>query len=254
MRSKAMSVNDALSILNSGDEITISGISIHRNPISFLRYLTSSGIRGLSFVDREPGLGLELLLRSEIVKRIRVAMSTLEWFESIPPYFRRKVEAGEVEILEDTCGAFMAGIRAGAFGIPFVPVRGVLGSDLVEIHEKKGTWKVIEDPFSGEKILAVRAINPDVAIIHVHKADEYGNAEILGPLYEDEFKAKAAKKVIITTEEIVDREYFKGRRPNITTLHVSAVVEMNRGAEPTSMFGLYDADYDAIMKFLEGVS
>ncbi|MEM3292695.1 MAG: CoA-transferase [Saccharolobus sp.] len=249
--SKIASLEEATKLVKNGDSITISGISIHRNPMAFIYSLVKEGIRNLYFIDREPGFGLEVLLKYGAVRKLRVAMSTLEWFSSIPKYFRKLIENKEVEILEDTCGAFIAGIRAGAFGVPFMPVRGVIGSDLIKIHEREGTWKVIEDPFSGEKIVVVKAITPDVAVIHVNRADEEGNAEIIGPLYEDLYKARAAKKVILTSEEIVPKSYFYGRRPHINAEHVTAVVHLPRGAEPTSMFPLYDADYEKIIDFLE---
>ncbi|EWG06811.1 MAG: coenzyme A transferase [Candidatus Aramenus sulfurataquae] len=244
-----VSIDEALSLVKPGDTITVSGMSIHRNPMYFVFKLAESGVRNLTFVDREPGLALEVLLQHNVLSKVRVAMATLEWFGMLPT-FRSKIEKGEVELLEDTCGAFMAGIRAGAQGIPFMPVRGVLGSDLVKLHERAGTWKVGEDPFTGEKLIFVKAITPDVAIIHVNKADEEGNSEILGPLYEDEYKAKASKKVIITAEEIVPKSYFYGRRPTINAEYVTAVVHAPRGAEPTSMFPLYDADYEKILAIL----
>ncbi|AWR98281.1 CoA transferase subunit A [Acidianus sulfidivorans JP7] len=244
-----MEIKDALSLIKEGDTITISGMSIHRNPIKFLQEIINANIRNLNFVDREPGLGLELLLQHNVLKKIRVAMATLEWFGMLPS-FRKKIENGEIELLEDTCGAFIAGIRAGAIGIPFMPVKGIIGSDLVKLHEKANTWKVSIDPFSGEKIILVKAITPDVAIIHVNKADKSGNAEILGPVYEDEFKARASKQVILTTEELVDSSYFAGKRPNIYSENVTAVIKIPRGAEPTSMYPLYDADYEKILSIL----
>lgn len=247
---KLADLDYAVSLVERGDQVTISGISIHRNPIRFIRALIDRGVRGLKFVDREPGYGLELMLRNHMIDQMRVAMSTLEWFSGIPPAFRRAVESGEVDLLEDTCGAFIAGIRAGAFGVPFGVVRGVLGSDLVKLHRARGTWEVITDPFSGGEILAVKAITPDVSVIHVHRADVYGNGEILGPVYEDEYKARASRKVILTAEEIVDPSYFKGKRPSISALHTTAVVLAPRGAEPTSMFGMYDADYEEILDVL----
>ena len=149
--SKIVSLEEATKLVKNGDSITISGISIHRNPMAFIYSLVKEGIRNLYFIDREPGFGLEVLLKYGAVRKLRVAMSTVEWFSSIPKYFRKAIENKEVEILEDTCGAFISGIRAGAFGVPFMPVRGVIGSDLIKIHEREGTWKVIEDPFSGEK-------------------------------------------------------------------------------------------------------
>ena len=247
--SKLVSLEEAVKLVPDGASITISGMSFHRNPMAFIYGLIKAGKKNLYFIDREPGFGLEVLLKAKAVKKIRAAMATLEWF-GIPPYFRRSIESGEVEFLEDTCGAFISGIRAGAFGLPFMPVRGVLGSDLVKIHEREGTWKVGKDPFTGEDIVYVKAIVPDVAVIHVHRADEEGNAEILGPLYEDEYKAKAAKVTIVTAEEIVDRSYFRGRRPTINSVHVTAVVHAPRGAEPTSMYGMYDVDWERVLEEL----
>ncbi|WP_338601953.1 CoA-transferase [Sulfolobus tengchongensis] len=251
MDNKLVSMEEAVKLVRDGDSITISGISIHRNPMAFIYALVREGVRNLYFIDREPGFGLEVLLKYGMIRKLRVAMSTLEWFSGIPVYFRKMIENGEVEVLEDTCGAFIAGIRAGSFGVPFMPVKGIIGSDLIRIHEREGTWKVIEDPFNGEKVVLVKAINPDVAVIHVNRADEEGNAEILGPLYEDEYKAKASRKVIITAEEIVAKSYFYGKRPTINGEYVTAVVHTPRGAEPTSMFPLYDADYEKIIEFLE---
>lgn len=250
LENKLVEVKDALSLIKEGDTITISGMSIHRNPIAFIQAMINEGIRNLNFVDREPGLGLELLLQNNMLRTVRVAMATLEWFGMLPS-FRKKAEKGEIRVIEDSCGAFIAGIRAGAFGVPFMPVRGLIGSDLIKLHEELGDWKLVKDPFSGEEIVLVKAITPDVAIIHVNKADVEGNAEILGPVYEDEYKARASKKVIITTEEIVDKKYFMRRRPNIYSEHVTAVVRIPRGAEPTSMYPLYDADYEKILKILE---
>jgi glutaconate CoA-transferase subunit A len=248
--SKLINLKEAVKLVKSGDSITISGMSIHRNPMSFLFELVRTNVRDLVFIDREPGIGLELLLKYNLIRKIRTAMATLEWF-GIPPNFRKKVESGEVELLEDSCGAFIAGIRAGAFGLPFMPVKGIIGSDLINIHLKEGTWSVIKDPFSNEEIVVVKAIEPDVAILHVHKADEDGNAEILGPVYEDELKARASKTVIVTAEEIVPKSYFFSKKPTIPSEFVTAVVHIPRGAEPTSMYGLYDADYEGILKILE---
>jgi glutaconate CoA-transferase subunit A len=244
--SKLMSLEEAVKLVPDGASITISGMSFHRNPMAFIYALIRAGKKNLYFIDREPGFGLEVLLKYGAVRKIRAAMATLEWF-GLPPYFRKSVESGQVEFLEDTCGAFIAGIRAGAFGLPFLPVKGVLGSDLIKIHEREGDWKVTKDPFTGEEVLLVKAIVPDVAVIHAHKADEEGDFEILGPLYEDEYKAKAARITIVTAEEIVPRSYFNGRRPTVNGVYVTAVVHAPRGAEPTSMYGLYDVDWERVL-------
>ncbi|MCS7094924.1 MAG: CoA transferase subunit A [Thaumarchaeota archaeon] len=246
---KLVKMEEALELVEDGSTVTISGISFSRNPMAFIFALERRGVRDLGFVDREPGVGLEYMIKKGMVKRVRAAMVSLEWF-GIPMNFRRAIERGEITFLEDTCGAFMAGIRAGSIGVPFMPVRGVLGSDLIKLHEESGSWKVIRDPFDGDEVVLVKAIVPDLAIIHCHRADPLGNAEIEGPVYEDEFKAKAAKTVIVTAEEIVDEDYFKGKRPTIHSTYVKAVVHAPGGAKPTGMFRLYDVDYDAIWDLL----
>ncbi len=244
-----ITMEEAVSKINEGDTLTISGMSFHRNPMAFIYSLVKRDVK-LHFVDREPGFGLEVLLKYHALRGVRAPMATLEWL-GIPPNFRRAVESKEIDYLEDTCGAFIAGIRAGSHGVPFMPVKGVLGSDLVKIHEERGTWRISTDPFTGKQILLVKAIEPDVAVIHVHRADEEGNSEILGPLYEDVYKAKASKMVIVTAEEIVPTSYFYGKRPTINGEFVSYVVHAPRGAEPTSMFALYDVDWDRVMEELQ---
>lgn len=249
-----MDIREALDLVRDGDEITVSGMTFFRNPMMFIAALISSGKKGLSFVDREPGFGLDVLVAMGVLRRVRAAMATFEHY-GLAPSVRRAVERGEVEYMEDTCGAVIAGLRAGAQGVGFMPVRGVLGSDLVKLHEAWGTWKTVKDPFTGEEVLAVRAIEPDVAIIHVHLSDEYGNAVIRGPRYEDELKVRAAKRVIITTEKLLSEDEMRriareeGLTPSASSLHVTAVLRAPEGAWPTGMPGLYEPDYRAIEEY-----
>jgi glutaconate CoA-transferase subunit A len=253
MVDKLMGLHDAVELVNDGDLVTLSGVSLHRNPMAFTLALVESAKRDLALVDREPGLAFDLLILSGKVSRVRVAMATLEQFGTAPG-FRRMVEAGEVEVTEDVCEAFMAGIRAGAFGLSFMPSDTALDSEVTRINVSKGIWRIIEDPFDPQReVLVVKAIRPDVAIIHVHRADPRGDAEIRGPKYEDILKAQAADKVIITTEEVVDEDYFREdpERLHIHGFQVSAVVHAPRGAYPTSMYGLYPANYDAVSKYVE---
>jgi glutaconate CoA-transferase subunit A len=251
--SKVMSLNEAVDLINNGDLITISGMTFFRNPTSFIAALVNSNKKDLSFVDREPGFGLDVLTAANKLKMIRAAMATFEHF-GLSPSVRKAAERKQVDYLEDTCGAVIAGLRAGAQGVPFMPVRGVIGSDLVKIHEERNTWKIIKDPFTNEDIAIIKAIEPDVAVIHVHMSDEYGNAVILGPRYEDELKIRAAKKVIITAEKIVDKEELKKRNAETlssTLIHATAVINAKNGAWPTAMYTMYEADYKAIKEYYE---
>ncbi|ESQ24810.1 MAG: Acyl CoA:acetate/3-ketoacid CoA transferase, alpha subunit [uncultured Acidilobus sp. JCHS] len=254
--SKLMKVPEAIELVKDGDELTISGMTFFRNPMMFIAALLKGGRKGLSFVDREPGFGLDVLVAGGALSRVRAAMATFEHY-GLSPSVRRAAEKGEVEYIEDTCGAIIAGLRAGAQGVPFMPVRGIIGSDLLPLHEKRGNWKVIKDPFSGEDLVVVKAIEPDVAVIHVQVSDEYGNALIRGPRYEDELKIRASKRVVITAEKVVPSDVMReiakneGATLSASSVHVTAVVEAPGGAWPTGVYGLYEPDYAAIKEYYE---
>ena len=129
--------------------------------------------------------------------------------------------------------------RAGAMGVPFLPMRSMLGSDLVgrlaDVHE-------MACPFTGEKLLLVPALNPDVALIHVQRCDPYGNAQMDGLSFMDLDLAMAANRVILTTERIVSNDQIR-RAPDHTKIPffaVDAVVELPFGCAPHECSGLYE--------------
>jgi glutaconate CoA-transferase subunit A len=137
-------------------------------------------------------------------------------------------------------------------GIPSIPVRGIWGTDLLEVGIQNGNYRVIKDPFTGEDLVAVRAIEPDVTLIHAQRANVFGDAEIWGSRFTDVLKARAAKKVIVSAEEIVDHEMMK-LEPDKTVLpyfYVDAVVHLPNGAYPTACYGLYDVDYQHVKEYL----
>lgn len=251
METKLMGIGEAVGLIHDGDSVTLSGVSMVRAPMAFVKEIVKAKRKELSIIDREPGIDFDILIGAGAVKRVRFAMLGLELL-GLAPNFRRAAEQGEIEYLETTCGAITNGLRAGAMGMPFVPVKGIIGTDLLPLHEKKGTWRVIDDPFSGEKIVAVKAIIPDVAVIHVQKADKFGNASIEGARFEDVYKAKSAKTLIITAEEIVDTKYFVGHpeRNTIPYFYTAAVVHVPKGAYPTACYNYYPPDYGFVKNYV----
>ena len=252
MKKVLTSLEEAAKFVKDGDLVTTGGATFHRAPMEFVRELVRQGKRNLNLVDREPAMDFDLLIGAGCVAKIRAGMLGFEVF-GLAPNFRKKSEAGEIITKEGACQPIIAGFRAAAMGLPSLPVKGMLGSDLLDISEEIGGYKQVEDPFTGEKMIAVRAIEPDVTVIHVQKADEYGNIRIEGPVYEDVIKAKAAKVVVVTAEELIPSSEFR-KRPEATTLPhfiVDAVVESQKGAYPCSCFNYYDADYDHIKEYLK---
>ena len=254
MKEKLISKEEAIGLVKDGDLLTAGGVSFHRVPMELIREIIRQGKKDLRLVDREPAIGFDLLIGAGAASSVRFAMFGFELF-GFALNFRKAAEAGNIEILEDTCGAVINGLRAAAMGIPFIPVRGILGSDLLKIGIQQGNYKVTKDPFTGEDIVAVKAIEPDVALIHAQRADTYGNVQIWGGRFEDVWKAKAATKVIVSAEEIVDHGVIR-LEPYKTTLpypYVEAVVHLPTGAYPTSCYGVYDADYEHVRDYRQAV-
>ncbi len=255
MKKVLMTLEQAGALVRDGDLVTTGGATFSRAPMEFVRELVRQGRKDLVLIDREPAMDFDLLIGAGCAAKVRTGMIAFEIF-GMAPNFRRKSEAGEIETKEGACQPIIAGFRAAAMGLPSIPVKGMLGSDLLDISEVVGSQKAFEDPFTGERLIAVRAIEPDVAVIHAQKADEYGNVRIEGPLYEDVIKAKAARKVIVTVEEIISNREIR-QAPERTTLPhfiVDAVVEAPRGAYPCACFNYYEADYDHIQAYLQAAA
>ena len=137
-------------------------------------------------------------------------------------------------------------LMAGQMGVPFIPTRSEIGSDLAEYNDNITSVKC---PFTGESIGAVRAVNPDVGIIHVQRCDAEGNAQKWGTMGIDSEGINASKNIIITTEKIVDSEVIR-RDPNRTIIpgyRVAAVVEQPWGAFPMHLAGCYSSDWPGFL-------
>ncbi len=156
--------------------------------------------------------------------------------------FRRAVECGEVRVFDMTNFSVALALQAGAMGVPFLPTRTAMGSD---VPKGNHFFYGIFSPFEGkEPLLAVRAINPDVTIVHVQRADRYGNAHCWGNFGVMIEGVRAAKNVIVVAEEIVDPEVIASD-PNRTVIPgflVSAVVACPFGAHPSPVQGYYKRD------------
>jgi glutaconate CoA-transferase subunit A len=152
---------------------------------------------------------------------------------------RHHVETGKARYDEWSHMAMGMRFRAGAMGVPFMPIRSMLGSD---VRSQRPEPVEIDCPFTGDKILLVPALNPDVALIHVQRCDPYGNAQIDGLQFMDIDLALAADKVILTTERIVSNDQIR-RAPDLTKIAffaVDAVVELPFGCAPHECYGVYE--------------
>lgn len=162
--------------------------------------------------------------------------------------FRRAIESRTLDMEDHSNLTVAMALRAGAMGVPFMPARTALGSDL---YKTNAGLKTMTCPFTDDQLTAVAAINPDVAVLHVQQADEYGNAHAWGNLGVSRDACLASRRIIITTEEIVSPDVIS-RDPNrvITPgFRVSAVVHYPWGAHPSPVPGYYNRDHQAFIDY-----
>jgi len=251
MKKKLTSLKEAISAIKDGSTLAIGGVGRNKVPFAAVLEIIRQKKKDLTIIGREKGIDFDLLIGAGLVKTASAAYVGLEEF-GLAMNFRKSVEQGKLEFLEHTCGSVIAGFRAGAMGIPFIPIKGLYGSDLLKVRED---FKEINCPITGEKLVAVPGINPDVAIIHAQEADEYGNVRIRGTRFEDELMVKAANMSIVTVEKIIPHEEIRNN-PEMTTLpyfYVDYVVEVPKGAYPTSCYGYYTSDRDFMKKYQEAL-
>jgi glutaconate CoA-transferase, subunit A len=247
MQSKLTTLHDAVADLPDGATLALGGNTLHRSPSAAVHELIRQRKRGLNLVKTAGAYDVDILCGAGVASAVTAGFIGFENVFGMAPRYRRAVEGGAVRAYEHACYSVIAGLRASAQGVPFMPVAGLLESD---VRTAQG-FRTVADPYGGQEVVAVRAIVPDLAIIHVHEADAMGNARISGTLFEDVLMVTAARRVVLTAERIVDGAQFAAQ-PELTTIAgflVDAVVHAPQGAWPCSCAGLYDYDTDYLAAY-----
>jgi glutaconate CoA-transferase subunit A len=244
---KIVSLPDAIAAVPDGAIVALGGNTLHRSPSAAVHELIRQGKRRLNLVKTAGAYDVDVLCGAGVADTVTAGFIGFENVFGMAPLYRRGVEQGQVRACEHACYSVIAGLRAAAQGVPFMPVAGLLESD---VRAAQG-FRTVADPYSGQEIVAIQAIAPDVAIIHVQEADAEGNARIYGTLFEDVLMVTAARYVILTAEEIVDSERLR-ECPELTTIAgfmVDAVVHAPNGAWPCSCAGRYEYDADYLTAY-----
>jgi len=219
-----------------------------RAPMSLAREVVRQNKKDLR-VCGQGVLELDLWLAAGLVKALDITYIGLEVYGTSSA-LRRAVESGQVEkCVEWSNGAITWRMKATAMGVPFLPTRSMLGTDTLAYSAAK----VIEDPFTGAKVALLPALVLDVALIHVHRADKYGNCQIEGISGFAVEMSRACKRLIVSTEEIVPTEEIR-KEPDRTVIPyflVDAVVHAPYGSYPGEMAYLYGRDEPAIKEWVD---
>lgn len=209
------------------------------------RALIRRGVRDLHLIGvPTSGLQADLLIGAGCVRSIEVSAVSLAE-HGLAPRFGAAAKAGSIVIRDATCPAVHAGLLAAEKGVPFMAIRGLIGSDVLA-HRPE--WKTIANPYpeidGGDPIVLVPAIRPDAALFHAPFADRQGNVWI-GMRRELMTMAHASKTTLVTVEEIREGNLFDDAQlaPGvIPTIYITAIAEAKRGALPLGLFGCYGAD------------
>ncbi|QGH35400.1 CoA transferase subunit A [Gracilibacillus salitolerans] len=246
---KQTTIQTAVSEVNDYATLALGGNVLHRAPMAFVRELARQKKSHLRLVKTAGAHDIDLLCATGTVDTVDAGFVSYETLYGLPPHYRKAVQSGKVKTNEHACYTVISALRAASTNVPFMPVNGLKFGDLIERNDY---FVVVEDPFTGEPVTLVRAIVPDVAVIHVQECDEEGNAIIHGPKYEDVLMSRAAKKVMITTEQIISRYKLKQQRERIDIpgFLVDKIIHVPKGAHPTSCYQKYDVDDRALKNFL----
>jgi glutaconate CoA-transferase subunit A len=243
LREKVMSLDEAAALVPDGASIGIGVSTLSRTPLAMIWALIRAGRRDLVCARGISSSEGELLFASGASRHLITSWFSLGIVWGVSRIMRAYTETGRARFEEWSHLAMGLRFRAGAMGVPFLPMRSMLGSDvLTQLPDAR----VIDCPFTGEKLVLVPALNPDFALIHVQRCDAYGNAQIDGLPFMDLDLALAANRVILTTERIVSNDQIR-RRPDQTKipfLAVDAVVEAPFGCAPHECYGAYEPLFD----------
>ena len=241
---KVMSLKKAISNnVKDGDELILGNYTL-----SMCVALASEVIRQkkkhLTVYSQSSHIDLEYLAAGDCIDKIVTNfISVISGTGNVI----RRMQRGEIEVEEYSNFHYNARLQAGMYGFSFMPVlESAIETDLFKKRTFMGEnkFKVIKCPYTGKDILTVPAVNPDVCIIHVQRADKYGNAQYWGAMGSVQAAALASKKIIVSCEEIVDYEIIRSSPHHtiIPAYRTNAVVETKYGAHPTPVAGYYKND------------
>jgi glutaconate CoA-transferase subunit A len=238
--SKLVSLNEAIqSYVHDGDTIYAAGFT-HLIPFAAGHEIIRQGRKDLTLARATPDLIYDLMVAAGCARKVIFSYSGNPGVGSLK-WLREGIQNGTLEWEEYSHFGMISRLQAGASGLPFMPMRQTGAVDLERVNPQ---YRRVKDPYGGDDVIVVPALNPDVAIVHVQRADSEGNAHIWGILGEQREAAFAAKRVILTAEEIVDESVIRSdpNRTLIPAMIVDAVCHVPYCAHPSYTQGYYDRD------------
>ena len=243
---KVKSVAEVVAAIPDGSHLALGGFAIARNSMVVVHELIRQHKRDLTVSQAVMGMDTDLLVGAGAVSRLIAGGGSLDRFGRVECVNRARASRSLVALDMSSLSVTFAYL-AGALGLSFIPIKSLMASEIERRLQAGAGAEMLRRfncPFTGEEYLLLRALTPEVAFVHVQRADRQGNSQIDGPRWENEEAAKAARQVVVVTEELVPTEVIQQQpeRTLIPAHRVTAVIHQPFGAHPTAVFRCYDYD------------
>ncbi len=248
---KLTNLDRAAALVHPGAVIALGGGLSARLPMALVRQMIRLGIGDLHAVGSAHSIDVDLLVAAGLLAVSEESYVGFEQDHGLAPAFRRAASSGTIAIRESCCDTILTQLRATEMGLPFLPVRGVRGTDIHRLHPE---YAEITCPFTGEKLVAVPALQPDFALIHAPIGDKAGNLHLDQPYVLDERFAVASAAVVATVDRIVPTDEVAAAGVTIPGYRVAAVAEVPFGAHPSSSYPNYAYDRTHIAEWVAAAS
>lgn len=251
LASKVCSSSEAIACIETGMTVGIGGWGPRRKPMALVRELLRSDTTNLTIVAYG-GADVGMLCATGKIKKLIFAFVSLD-FIPLEPYFRQARQQAKIEVMEIDEGLMLLGLRAAAIRAPYIPTAVGLGTDVIARNKQ---LKVVESPYDDSKEwLAMPALNLDVALVHVDRADQRGVCQISGPdHYMDDLFVRAATTTLVSCDELVPSEYFhqdsqESRSVFWERSQSNKIVHIPCGAHPSSCNPIYGIDVEHLKEY-----
>ncbi|MCD2192917.1 hypothetical protein LQ327_05880 [Actinomycetospora endophytica] len=244
---KRVPLAEAAARVGDGALVALGGGLCARLPMALVRELVRQGRRGLHLVGSAHSIDVDLLIATGAVAVCEESYVGFEQDLGLAPAFRRAAREGTVEIRESCCATILAQLRAAEAGVPFTPVRGIKGTDIEGLHPE---YARMTCPFTGEELVVVPPLRPDVTLLHAPVGDAHGNLHLDQPFVLDERFAHASAQVVATVDRIVPTAELVTSGVVVPGHLVSAVAEVPYGAHPSSCYPGYAYDRPHLAAYL----
>ncbi len=250
---KRITLEEAVKLVPDGSHLFWGGFGFQRPPMAFAHELVRQKKRNLTIYTCGSEMDIDILSGARVVSRFELAFFAIEGI-GLVPNIQRRIREGVIEFEDYSNLAMALRFLGGALGVPFMPLKSMLGTDLLAKHRfRPQKAEVMDCPFTGEKVVLVPSVRPDFSIVHAQRVDKEGNVQIDGIRGEDIEGARAGKKVIVMAEEIVDTEFIRSQPDQtvIPNIYVHHVVECPWGSYPMMVYNYYDYDMEHVRMYYD---